>query len=165
MTGDLEPGPHRPVEMHEDEALQVPSLRLDELERLRAEVARLSAQQGQPPAAQRTTRLGPWKTTRADAAQPLRTAATEDRRRAAADVVLGLRALGAVGLAVVGTLAVLVVLTVLFGLWRLAARFAVWSSNGSAVLGGLLLFAASIGIVAAGLWLFLRLTDRRRSEL
>lgn len=156
----------------EPRPLQVPAQRLDdpavlraELERVTAELERVHAQlevrPAMPPAARRVNRLGRWETTREDAAQPLRTAATEDRRTAAADIVVGLRAMGALGLAVLGVAALLVVLTVLYGLFRLAARFAAWSGSGSALAGGLVLVVASVGIVGTGLYVFFRLTGRR----
>lgn len=162
VTGDMEPRAEQP----QPEPIHVPATRLDEVEHLRAELARVHAElaireQAPVERAVRTNQLGPWTTTRVDAAEPLRTAATEDRRTAAADIVLGLRAMGAVGLAVAGVAALTVVLVVLYGLFRLAARFAAWSGSGGALAGGLVLVAACVAIVGTGLYVFLRLTGRR----
>lgn len=167
MSGALEPRPGRPVDFREDDALQVPSVRLDDPAALRAEVERLRAELAVRPPAGRSHRessFGRWRTSRTDDAQPLRAAATGDRRAAAADMVLGLKALGAFGLAVLGLAAAAVVLTVLYGLLRLAGRFAAWSADGSALAGGLLLVVAAVAIAGTGLWLFLRLTGSRRAE-
>lgn len=159
----LEPRPYAPPE---PEMISVPAWRLDELEQVRREMAVLRAQQvaTAPGQARRINRVGPWQTERQDAAQPLRTAATEERRRTAADVILGLRTLGGVGLAVIGTAATVVVLAVLYGLFRLALRFVAWAAEGNALAGGLVLVVACVAIVLGGLAVFLRMTDGRRDR-
>jgi hypothetical protein len=149
------------------EPIHVPSERLSEMELVRRELAALREHIAQPPAPEVSRRvriLGPARVIREDAAQPTRTYADGDRRRGVADLLLALEGFGALAVGVVGSAALIVVLVVMFGLYRLAARFAVWAGSGGALLGAAALVLGSVAIVAAGLWVVYRLTGGRRVE-
>lgn len=147
--------------------IRVPAWRLDETERLRAELAQLRSavelHPGRPgDLTRRATRVGPVETYREGV--PLRSHATPDRANALADLILSLRAMGALAVAGLAFLSFVVGAAVLTGLVFLAIRFVEWARYGSAAGGAAVLGISGLVIVATGVAVFLRLTDPRRTR-
>jgi hypothetical protein len=150
--------------------IRVPAWRLDEIEKLRAELAELREQSGSPllprsaprVMSRRVTRVGPVEAYR-EAIQ-LRTHATPERATAVADVILALRNLGALAIAGLAFLAFVVGAAVLTGFAFLALRFVAWARHGDPTGGAIVLGIAGFVIVATGVAGFLRLTDPRRTR-
>ncbi len=156
--------------------IRVPAWRLDEVERLRAEVAelrqrtapagRIDVGRSSAPAAvaRRETRVGPLHAIREDTARPSKTHATPERATALADLILSLRAMGALGLAGLAFLGFVLVAALGTGLVFLALRFVSWARHGDPTGGAIVLGLAGFVIVATGVAGFLRITDPRRTR-
>jgi hypothetical protein len=151
--------------------IRVPAWRLDETERLRGELERLTRELRTRPGDQyvldrrrRETRLGPMFRTVEDRTPPLRSHATPERATAVADVILALRNLGALAIAGLAFLAFVVGAAVLTGFVFLALRFVAWARHGDPTGGAIVLGIAGFVIVATGVAGFLRITDPRRTR-
>jgi hypothetical protein len=151
--------------------IRVPAWRLDETERLRGELERLTRELRTRPGDQyvldrrrRETRLGPMFRTVEDRTPPLRSHATPERATAVADVILALRNLGALALAGLAFLAFVVGAAVLTGFVFLALRFVSWARHGDPTGGAIVLGLCGSVIVATGVAVFLRITDPRRTR-